>query len=72
MSGKFIPNRIFRGKIVETLRDAKAGLNSEKIGAEIAVDWNPKEHREWLQGLLKNLVRDMMIQKRGARYMLSE
>lgn len=72
MGGKHIPNRIFRGRIVESLRDAKAGLTTEQIGANISVDWNPTEHREWLQSLLKKLTVDRLIDKRKRKYVLAQ
>jgi adenine-specific DNA glycosylase len=72
VGGKHIPNRIFRGRIVESLRDAKAGLTTEQIGANISVDWNPTEHREWLQSLLKKLTVDRLIDKRKRKYVLAQ
>lgn len=71
VGGKHIPNRIFRGRIVESLRDAKAGLTTEQIGANISVDWDPAEHREWLQGLLKKLTVDRLIDAKGKKYVLA-
>lgn len=71
LGGRFVPNRIFRGRIVETLRDHHEGLASDRIGSEIAADWN-EEHREWLDGLLKGLVRDSMVQKKKEKYLLSD
>ncbi len=71
VGGKHIPNRIFRGRIVESLRDAKAGLTSDQIGANISVDWDPSEHREWLQSLLKKLTVDRLIDQKGKKYLLA-
>ncbi len=67
-----IPNRIFRGRIIEQLRDEVKGLSDTEIGSRISVDWNKKEHHEWLQSLLKKLVKDQLIAKRGAKYKLVE
>lgn len=72
VAGKHIPNRIFRGRVVDALRDAHHGLVLSDIGARISVDWNPKEHREWLQSLLMKLEKDGMIRKRGLKYVLYE
>jgi A/G-specific adenine glycosylase len=72
VGAKFIPNRIFRGRIVEQLRDAHTGLTVDQIGPLIAIDWMPEEHRLWLQELLEKLVMDRMIQKNGKRYRLAE
>jgi len=71
-SGRHIPNRIFRGRIVEALRDAKEGLVIDEIGPIIAIDWNtPKDH-EWLLMILERLIKDRMIVLKDAVYVLSE
>ena len=72
LGGKYIPNRIFRGRIVEALRDAHKGLSFDRIGSEICVDWNVAEHRVWLQGLLDGLVRDSMVMKHRGGYALAK
>lgn len=70
VGGVHIPNRIFRGKIVEALRDASAPLTAEQIGQEVCIDWAP-EHRAWLQGLVDKLVKDELIRRAGERYALA-
>ncbi len=70
--GKFIPNRIFRGRIVDVLRDAENGLDEQKIGSSICLDWDEAEHLEWLRGLLKGLVRDEMVVLREKNYVLKD
>lgn len=72
LGGKYIPNRIFRGRIVEALRDAHTGLPFERIGSEICVDWNVDEHRVWLEGLLDGLIRDSMVMKHHTKYELAK
>ena len=67
----YIPNRIFRGKIVDELRDAEDGMTPAKLGRHVCADWTPSEHTEWLQGLLKKLEGDALVMKRGRRYVLS-
>lgn len=71
VGGKHIPNRIFRGRVVEALRDHQQGLSPEVIGRHITVDWNSREHRVWLQGILEKLCKDSLITKKGKSYMLS-
>ncbi|MCB9808679.1 hypothetical protein H6770_05515 [Candidatus Peribacteria bacterium] len=61
VAGKHIPNRIFRGKIVEELRDAKKGLSVEEIGALVCIDWDATQHQEWLEKLIEALKRDQLI-----------
>lgn len=67
----YIPNRIFRGKIVEELRDTEKGMTPAELGRHVCADWTPSEHTEWLQGLLKKLEGDALVMKRGRRYVLS-
>ena len=71
VGSKFIPNRIFRGKIVEELRDAKQGLPPSEIGRRICIDWNT-EHRAWLSGLIETLKRDRLVCVRSGKVMLSD
>ncbi len=66
----FIPNRIFRGRVIEALRDAPKGLTLHDIGAQIALDWDPEEHREWLSGILKQLIRETLLGKKKGNYVL--
>ncbi|MBI5156229.1 hypothetical protein HZA45_03075, partial [Candidatus Peregrinibacteria bacterium] len=61
IGSRFVPNRIIRGRIIEALRDAKKGLTFQRIGKEVCMDWNPDEHRGWLEGLLYKLAKDEMI-----------
>ncbi len=65
----YIPNRIFRGKIVEALRDAQEGLTEEEIGRQICIDWNP-ELRPWLNSLVKKLVQDKLLHEGLNKYHL--
>lgn len=64
----FVPNRIFRGRTVEQLRD-ESYLNIEEIGARICPDWS-EEHVDWLRTLLSGLEKDGMVTQRDSRYSL--
>lgn len=73
VGSKFIPNRIFRGRIIEALRDEPRGLTLQQIGSQIALDWSEAEHTDWLTSILLKLQKDQMIVKtRGERYKLVE
>jgi A/G-specific adenine glycosylase len=72
IAGKFVPDRIIRGRIVEELRDAEGGLKVQDIGVQVCIDWNPKEHKVWLQKLLKKLETDGLIAGRRATYVLAD
>lgn len=69
LGSTYIPNRIFRGRIVEALREYPAGLSFDQIGAEICTDW-ADEHREWLKGLLAKLETDGMLREEQERFVL--
>lgn len=70
MAGRFIPNRIFRGKIVEALRDADKGLTLEGLGKRAIADWTMGDQRVWLLGLLEGLQRDGMIEEKQGQWRL--
>ncbi len=59
--GRHVPNRIYRGRVVEALRDAPKGLRLEEIGPRVCLDWN-EEDRAWLQKLIKKLIQDGMLE----------
>ncbi len=70
MAGRFVPNRIFRGNIVEALRDAKKPLTLSQLGSQAIPDWTMGDHREWLTKILSNLRRDELIQSAGNKFRL--
>lgn len=71
MAGRFVPNRIFRGKIVEALRDAKSGLTLEDLGSTAVADWSMEDHREWLEFLITGLKKDRMIDVKRSKFVLA-
>ncbi len=66
----FIPNRIFRGRVVDVLRDAPQGLTLAGIGKQVAIDWSPSAHRKWLQSVLRKLLTDRLIRVERGKYVL--
>lgn len=70
VGSRFIPNRIFRGRVIEELRDQPKGLTLEQIGSRISVDWSEVEHREWLLGLMEKLKRDALVKNSRKKYVL--
>jgi len=59
--GKFIPNRIFRGRIVEFVRQNEGKkVTVEELGKWIKEDYTSKE-REWLLRLVEKLAKEGMI-----------
>lgn len=65
----YVPNRIFRGRIVEALRDHPKGLQLDELGKWISPDYS-EEFRPWLHGLIKKLAQEKMIEERGSTYAL--
>ncbi len=72
VGARYIPNRIFRGKVVEELRDAKNGRTLSELGKEICIDWSPAHHKEWLSGIIHALTRDGILAKKGTKFVLAE
>lgn len=70
MAGKYVPNRIFRGRIIEVLRHTRTGCSFDDIGREIAIDWSLGDHQKWLQLLLQKLEKDQMITVKKTKYFL--
>lgn len=68
----FIPNRIFRGRIIDELRHAPKGLTFADIGSRISVDWNAIEHAEWLKGLIDRLKKETFIVEKQSVFHLAE
>jgi len=69
VGAKYIPNRIFRGRIVDALREHPKGLTVDQIGKEITMDYS-EEHLDWLKKLITKLVQEEMIVKKSDRYVL--
>lgn len=66
----YIPNRIFRGKIVEALRDAPKGLEPEALGKAVCIDWSKRQHERWLRGMLEKLLQDGLIEQTRSAFFL--
>jgi A/G-specific adenine glycosylase len=62
IDGKFIPNRIIRGRIVQQLRQFKAGRTFEQLGEAVCSDWGP-QHAKWLQTILDKLIIDKLLMR---------
>lgn len=72
VGSRFIPNRIFRGRVIEALRDASSGLPLVTIGRTITLDWDSQQHRKWLSSIMDQLCRDRLIVARKGKWRLSE
>jgi A/G-specific adenine glycosylase len=61
-----IPNRIYRGRVVEALRQRKgnAGISAAKLGSVIYPAFSRKNHG-WMRRLLAGLERDDLVKIRG-------
>ncbi len=71
MGAQYIPNRIFRGRIVDALREHDKGLTFEQIGSQICNDWS-NEHHVWLEKIVQKLTQDMLIERKKNKFMLAD
>ncbi|MBI2619098.1 MAG: A/G-specific adenine glycosylase [Ignavibacteriales bacterium] len=57
-----IPNRIYRGKIIEVLRNrnGRGSIAAERLGSLIKPDFSVRD-RIWLRGLLRSLEKDGLV-----------
>lgn len=72
IAGRFIPNRIVRGRIVEVLRDQPSGLSFDRLGRCVAADWSFALHREWLESILMRLTRESFVVRKHRKYRLAD
>jgi A/G-specific adenine glycosylase len=63
-----IPHRIYRGRIIETLRQhpGRKRLRPDAVGRTIHPEYSIK-HRRWLESLLTGLVKDGLIRRSTSR-----
>lgn len=67
-SGRHIPRRIYRGRIVEALRSGP--LAAAAIGPRIKTDWDVATDAAWLDDILAALAAEGMIARTGTRWHL--
>lgn len=68
--GRFVPNRIYRGRIVDLLRTHHRGLPPATIGARVKRDWRTSDRR-WLHMILQALIDEGLLTKRRRSYALA-
>jgi A/G-specific adenine glycosylase len=61
-----IPNRIYRGGIIEALRSSNRGIPADILAVRAVPGYGTKDHR-WFDGLLRKLERDGMVVRRSVR-----
>ena len=66
---KFVPNRIFRGRIIEQLRKGHRGMTVIELGKIVKKDWHMTD-RKWLTEVLKRLEQDRLLTRKSKRYSL--
>lgn len=72
IAGKFVPNRIIRGRVVDALRDHPK-LSLDQIGKRVCVDWTMGDHSAWLEILIGGLLRDgIVLNTSGSVYRLAD
>jgi A/G-specific adenine glycosylase len=70
VGSRFIPNRIFRGRVIDLLRDAPDGLSLDRIGSHVCIDWDPRTHATWLKRIVEKLTSEELLERKRARYLL--
>jgi A/G-specific adenine glycosylase len=65
---KHVPRRIFRGRIVEFLRQRNGTVND--IGQAIKKDWHEANDHEWCKNVLEGLKKDQMVLCKNDVWML--
>ncbi len=65
-SRKGVPNRVYRGRIVETLRSRPRGLALHRLGRLIADDFQDADLR-WLSAIVAALADDGLVRVKGVR-----
>ncbi len=68
-AGRHVPRRIYRGRIVEALRDA--ALATDTLGARIKADYDAVRDRAWLERILAALRAEGIIDRRHGRWQLA-
>ena len=68
-NGKHIPRRIFRGRIVDYLRNHQSGT-IDQIGLSIKKDWHGKNDRIWCEHVLQGLMKDDIVMRKKDLWML--
>ena len=61
-----VPNRIYRGRIVDRLRHARRPLRLDALGRSIHARFSPR-HRSWLERLIVGLEKDGLVRLGGRR-----
>ncbi len=68
--GVQIPRRIYRGRIVDVLRDVPQGLSRDTLGVRIKQDYRSAIDGVWLDNILKTLASEGIVTVQSARWRL--
>lgn len=70
---KGVPNRIYRGRVVERLRSLPHGksMDARRLGREVLPGFSPKDSR-WFLTILASLEKDGLIHRRGNQLSLPQ
>jgi len=69
-TGKKYPDRIYRGRILQTLLKTKKSFSLPKLGSCIDPTFSGEEDASWLQRMVDRLMRDGMITMRNQKVFL--
>ena len=60
--GKKHPDRIFRGRILKTVREATDPIRIGTVGYEVDPDYDPVRDIEWMEAMISRLAKDGLIE----------
>ncbi len=68
--GKKYPDRIYRGKVLQCVKNNKAGVTRKEIEAISGLFYESKQDKQWLDHLLARLIKDGLILYKKRKYLL--
>ena len=66
------PDRIYRGRILKLIRESKRGIDPHAIGNAIDKTFDPIADTEWVEAMVRRLIRDQLIEKRSTKLFLKK
>ena len=66
------PDRIYRGRILKLIRESKRGIDPHAIGNAIDKTFDPIADMEWIEAMVRRLIRDQLIEKRSTKLFLKK
>ncbi len=68
--GKKYPDRIYRGRILNAVKESGTGLTFDQIARLVDPTFNRTTDKTWLQAILERLSNDQFLEKSGQRWVI--